>query len=96
MDIYPHSLAGWLRYGLVSSLTACLGLLNYCNALTKIPWPYYLDLRRATLAFFVSLAVLFVVSLILLPLNRRLALLGIVSSVLLIGIFPLATIIKER
>ena len=96
MKLFPDSLAGWLHYGFVASITACIGLLIYCDTLTGFRWPPHLYIYRAAIALQVSLALLMLVSLALLPLNRRLAIIGIIASVVTFGLYPIVTAIKEE
>ena len=96
MKLFDGSLAGWLHYGFVASVTACVGLLLYCDALTGIRWPPHLYIHRAAIALQFALALLFLVSLALLPLNRRLAVVGLIASVIAFGLYPIVTAIKEE
>ena len=95
MDKLPHTLAGWLRYGLVSSFTACLGLLNYLDVTNRIQGHYYFNQDYAGMALWVSLGIHFLISLALLPLNRSLAVFGILSSIVILGLIPLVSVIKQ-
>jgi hypothetical protein len=96
MKLFPDSLAGWLHYGFVASIAACVGLLLYCNALTGFRWPPHLYIYRAAIALQFALGLLFLVSLALLPLNRRLAVIGLIASAITFGLYPIVTAIKEE
>ncbi len=96
MKLFPDSLAGWLHYGFVASITACVGLLFYCGVLTGVRWPPHLYIYRAVIALQFALGLLFLVSLALLPLNRRLAVIGLIASVIAFGLHPIVTAIKEE
>ena len=93
MKLFPNSLAAWLRYGFVASITACVGLLLYCNA---FHWSPHLSIYRAAIALRFALGLLFLVSLALLPLNRRLAVIGLIASVITFGLYPILTAIVEH
>jgi hypothetical protein len=94
VKIFPDSLTDWFRYGFVTCITACIGLVLNCLILQGIRRLPELYIERAAMALQISLALLFVVSLALLPLNRRLALVGIIASVIIFGLYPLLTQIK--
>ena len=77
-------------------MTACIGLLVYCSFLSSFRRPPHLYIDRAAIALQISLALLFLISVTLLPFNRRLAIAGILGSVVAFGLYPLVTHFKEE